>query len=141
VLEVLKGTRPFRPPGGHRSNIVDGNDAPVFAAQNDVQGDADGADEIPDHFETGPSSFAAVVVPLPEADPVPAAPPKNSALARRRQLRELNSEAVRDLAHATGKSHAELNAELNRKIGIKRISLATVRQLEQRLAAARARRR
>jgi hypothetical protein len=77
---------------------------------------------------------------MPEADPLPAPapPPKNSALARRRQLREDNSEAVRDLVHLTGKGHADLNAELNRKVGIKRISEATVRQLEQRLAAARA---
>ena len=64
-------------------------------------------------------------------------PSKNGALARRRQLRELNSEAVRDLVHLTGKTHAELNSELNRRIGIKRISLATVRQLEQRLTAAK----
>ena len=42
----------------------------------------------------------------------------------------------RILVHATGRTHAEINAELNRKVGIKRISVATLRQLEQRLAAA-----
>jgi superfamily II DNA or RNA helicase len=116
-------------------------DASVYEPQNDTlvdAADAEGIEEIPDHFELGASPIApAVVVPLPEADPVPAMPPKNNALARRRQLRELNSEAVRDLAYATGTTYAEINAELNRKIGVKRISLATLKQLEQRLAAAK----
>jgi superfamily II DNA or RNA helicase len=77
-------------------------------------------------------------LPPPVADPLPVAAPKSGALARRRQLREQNSEAVIDLVHLTGRTHADLNALLNRKVGIKRIGLATVRQLEQRLAAARA---
>jgi hypothetical protein len=77
-------------------------------------------------------------VPPPIADPAPPSAPKNSALARRRQLREQNATAVIDLVHMTGRTHAEVNAELNRKVGIKRISVATVRQLEQRLTAAQA---
>ena len=44
---------------------------------------------------------------------------------------------VRELAHDPEKTHAEVNAELNRKAGIQRISEATVRQLEQRLELAR----
>ena len=44
---------------------------------------------------------------------------------------------VADLVHVTGKSHATLNAELNRRSGIRRISEATVRQLERRLELAR----
>jgi superfamily II DNA or RNA helicase len=117
------------------------DDASVYELQNDILvdlgKDAEGTEEIPDHFEAGASPVAPAAVPLPDAEPAPAMPPRNNALARRRQLRELNSETVRDLAHATGKSHAELNAELNRKIGVKRISLATVKQLEQRLAVAK----
>ena len=62
---------------------------------------------------------------------------KLSALARRRQLREQNSAAITDLVHSTGKSHATLNAELNRRAGIRRISEATVRQLERRLELAK----
>jgi hypothetical protein len=62
---------------------------------------------------------------------------KTSALARRRQLREQNSAVVADLVHVTGKSHATLNSELNRRSGIRRISEATVRQLERRLELAR----
>jgi superfamily II DNA or RNA helicase len=116
-------------------------EARVFAPDNDVDA------VIPDFVDFGASDGGeamnvrgAAPVPMPEADPLPAptTPLKNSALARRRQLREDNSEAVRDLVHLTGKGHADLNAELNRKVGIKRIGEATVRQLEQRLAAARA---
>jgi superfamily II DNA or RNA helicase len=77
-------------------------------------------------------------VPPPVADPIPVAPAKSGALARRRQLREQNSEAVIDLVHLTGRTHADVNAALNRKVGIKRIGMATVRQLEQRLATAKA---
>jgi superfamily II DNA or RNA helicase len=76
-------------------------------------------------------------VPPPVADAVPLAAPKNSMLARRRQLREQNAEAVIDLVHLTGRTHPEINAELNRKVGVKRISIATLRQLERRLELAR----
>jgi superfamily II DNA or RNA helicase len=116
--------------------------APVYASHNDQNehdghdGQPDADEEIPDFVKAG-ALPAEAVVPPPEAEPVPVVPSKTGALARRRQLRELNSEAVRDLVHLTGKTHAELNAELNRRIGIKRISLATVRQLEQRLTAAK----
>ncbi len=73
-------------------------------------------------------------LPEPEAN-APAA--KKSALAKRRQLREQNGELVRELAQSLHKTYAEINADLNRKIGIKRINEATVRQLEQRLELAR----
>ncbi|MEP6654030.1 MAG: hypothetical protein ABJA82_11775, partial [Myxococcales bacterium] len=76
-----------------------------------------------------------VPVPLPAPDPRSA--PALGALARRRQLREQNSEAVADLARMTGKTHAEMNGELNRRVRIRRISEATVRQLQQRLELAR----
>jgi hypothetical protein len=116
--------------------------------QPDASADDDPNGEIPD-FVGGRGAGAAGPVPLepavaeeqvppPAADPIPAAPPKNGALARRRQLREQNADAVIDLVHVTGRPHAEINAQLNRKVGIKRISVATLRQLEQRLAAARA---
>jgi superfamily II DNA or RNA helicase len=75
-------------------------------------------------------------VPLPEPESA-TAPAATSALARRRRLRELNSETVRDAVHVTGKTHAQLNAILNKKVGIKRITEATVRQLERRLEVAK----
>jgi superfamily II DNA or RNA helicase len=115
----------------------------------DVTADDDPNGEIPDLI--GPAGSGALPapatlepvsmaaeVPPPIADLSPVAAPKNSALARRRQLREQNAAAVIDLCHVTGRTHAEINAELNRKVGIKRISIATLRQLEQRLTAAKA---
>ena len=115
----------------------------------DVTADDDPNGEIPDLVGPGaPGPLAAPAalepgsiagqVPPPSADPAPMPPPRNSALARRRQLREQNAAAVVDLVHVTGRTHAEINAELNRKVGIKRISIATLRQLEQRLTAAKA---
>jgi superfamily II DNA or RNA helicase len=94
----------------------------------------------------GPSEPMAIAldpplpVPLPAREAVPVPPPPaqaKSPLARRRQLREQNSDAVTDLAHLTGRSHADLNAELNRRLKIRRISEASVRQLQQRLELAK----
>jgi superfamily II DNA or RNA helicase len=126
-----------------------------------VYGEAEN-DVIPDLVEPGapgaqdrrfalvPDAMMAPAAPVPLPGPEPAlnaghdhderggaAPPKTGALARRRQLREQNSALVVDLVHTTGKSHATLNAELNRRTGIRRISEASVRQLEQRLLLAR----
>lgn len=51
-------------------------------------------------------------------------------------LRSANADGARDLARATGQSHAEVNARLNRMIGIRSINDATVEQLQARLTAA-----
>jgi hypothetical protein len=91
------------------------------------------------------SGAGASPVPFPDLDGEPASdgdatgprPSKTSALARRRLLREQNSAAITDLVHSTGKSHATLNSDLNRRAGIRRISEATVRQLERRLDLAK----
>jgi superfamily II DNA or RNA helicase len=116
----------------------------------DVTADDDPNGEIPDFVGApGADSLRVLLepvplggeVPPPVADPMPLAAPKNSMLARRRQLREQNASAVMDLVHLTGRTHGEINAELNRKVGVKRISIATLRQLERRLEAARAMRK
>jgi hypothetical protein len=51
-------------------------------------------------------------------------------------LRLANAAAARDLARHTRGSHAVINAELNRLAGIRRITEATVPQLEARLSHA-----
>jgi superfamily II DNA or RNA helicase len=84
-----------------------------------------------------PLVLAPISPPLPAPEAVPAAPPVQGALARRRELREKNSEIARDLAFAVMKTHAEVNSELNRRAGIKRISEASVKQLEKRLVLAK----
>jgi hypothetical protein len=73
---------------------------------------------------------------VPTPDPEPGAAPPVSARSRRLELRELNSARVRRLVHRTRQGHADVNAELNRAVGIRRVTEATVSQLEKRLAAA-----
>jgi hypothetical protein len=53
---------------------------------------------------------------------------------RRLALREANAGLARDLARVTGLSHAQVNAELNRLVGLKRVSEATIDELEDRVA-------
>jgi len=73
-------------------------------------------------------------VPSPEPEPGAEAPSRRS---RKRLLREQNSAAVRALVHKTRLGHAQVNAELNRRVGLKRITEATVVQLERRLDVAK----
>ena len=69
------------------------------------------------------ASYAIEPLPLPEGEPTP---------RRRSQLRELNARRAQDLARRSGLTHAEINAELNRRTGIRRVSEATSAQLERR---------
>ena len=72
-------------------------------------------------------------VPTPE----PSATLAQSPRTKKRQLREANSAIVRALVHKTRMGHAQVNAELNKRVGLKRVTEATVAQLERRLDAAR----
>jgi superfamily II DNA or RNA helicase len=101
-----------------------------------IPGLVDEFDEKPDadEFELLPPNHDEV---LPTPEPDAALPSRSSrSRSRRRELREQNSARVRSLVHAKRKAHADINAELNRRVGIKRITEATVRQLERRLEAA-----
>ena len=55
---------------------------------------------------------------------------------QKRELRDANATRARELARRTGLTHAQVNAELNRQSGVKRIAEATLDQLERRLTAA-----
>lgn len=55
---------------------------------------------------------------------------------RKRELRDANSQATAELVWLSELPHRQVNAELNRRVGVARITEATVEQLEQRLAAA-----
>ncbi len=72
-------------------------------------------------------------VPTPEPSAVVAQSPRT----KKRRLREQNSAIVRALVHKTGLGHAQVNAELNKRVGLKRVTEATVAQLEKRLEAAK----
>ncbi len=81
---------------------------------------------------TAPDFEADLPTPEPVVDELQAESPRT----RKRKLRELNSARVRSLVHRARLSHAKVNAELNRVAGIRRITEATVPQLEKRLEAA-----
>ena len=53
----------------------------------------------------------------------------------KRVLRDANATVARELVRSTRLTHAQVNAELNRLSGVRRVTEATIEQLEQRLAA------
>jgi hypothetical protein len=53
----------------------------------------------------------------------------------KRQLRESNATVARELVRRTRLTHGQVNAELNRLSKVRRVSEATVDELERRLAA------
>jgi superfamily II DNA or RNA helicase len=67
-------------------------------------------------------------LPAPEA-----APP--AAFERRADLRAERSRLVADLHRRDGRSHREINAWLNRAVGVDRVESATIPQLERSIAA------
>jgi predicted component of type VI protein secretion system len=76
--------------------------------------------------------------PLPAGTRRPAAIALDGRTLRehKQRLRDANTNRVRMIARVTGVTHAAVNGELNRAIGLKRISEATVEQLERRLEKA-----
>ncbi|MCC6437939.1 MAG: DEAD/DEAH box helicase [Acidimicrobiales bacterium] len=55
----------------------------------------------------------------------------------RTKLRDLNAAVAAQLALVTGQTHAQVNAELNRRVGVKRVTEATLVQLQRRLDSGR----
>jgi superfamily II DNA or RNA helicase len=58
-------------------------------------------------------------------------PPVNPRVERS-ALRDRNAKLVQDLVWATGMGHAQVNGQLNRAVGLRRIDEATVEQLRRR---------
>ncbi|HEX7167739.1 MAG TPA: DEAD/DEAH box helicase [Acidimicrobiales bacterium] len=89
-----------------------------------------------------PLEDATLVLDLP---PLPGAltPPAGAMGAlgavrrdQKKKLRDANADWTRLIVRRTGMSHAQVNAELNRLVGLTRITEATAEQLERRLRAA-----
>jgi superfamily II DNA or RNA helicase len=117
------------------SPVVDSGEAdPDETSIPGLVDDAEDTDEADgEAFELVLPDFGkAVPTPEPDAAVETAALPRN----RRRKLRELNSVCVRSLVRLTGRGHAQINADLNQRSGIRRITEATVPQLERRLEVA-----
>lgn len=63
--------------------------------------------------------------------PQPAEPAPMAAFERRASLREERRRLVADLAKRSGSNHREINAWVNREIGVGRVESASIQQLER----------
>lgn len=86
--------------------------------------------------EGGEGDLLLELAPAPLlAQPPPAGADEGEPLRpreRRSRLRDANASLVRHISRITGLSHSQVNAELNRRIGIERVGEATLEQLERR---------
>jgi len=75
-----------------------------------------------------------LVIDLAALPPVSSGGPFHRRTTRqdRDRLRRMNTQWVRDLASITGRTHAQINGELNRLSGVRKVSEATAAQLEKR---------
>ncbi len=113
--------------------------AVISAVATDPE-DAGGEEHVDDDDDADDhdgSDFELTLAPPPPLAGGEAA--GEGAPTRREQkqlLREANAGAARELVRRTASTHAQVNAELNRLSGVRRVSEATIEQLERRLAAA-----
>jgi superfamily II DNA or RNA helicase len=78
----------------------------------------------------GPPQPAPSPAPLARSPSAPERPPE-AAFERREQLRKERSRLVAELHRRNGGSHREINAWLNRAVGVGRVEAASIRQLER----------
>jgi len=87
-----------------------------------------------------PHDDAGLVIDLPPLPGDLAIPTDGATTLMRRdqkkRLREANAEWARLISRRTNMTHAQVNAELNRMVGLRKITEATTEQLERRLRAA-----
>jgi hypothetical protein len=74
------------------------------------------------------SSSAGAAAPEPEPAPL-------AAFEQRAELRRERSRLVGELARRDGRSHREINAWLNRVVGLERVDDATIPQLQRSVRA------
>jgi superfamily II DNA or RNA helicase len=125
-----------------REEAETGDDAQMslFAALSAVATDVQEPDDLP--YDSEPEAEGADEIELTLAAPPPlagGAETGTAALTRREEkriLRDQNATVARELVRRTHLAHAQVNAELNRRSGVRRVTEATIEQLEARLAAA-----
>jgi hypothetical protein len=127
-------------PLDENGNPLDG--APLEEPDGESAEDEEGipglvGEETAEDPTPAPFSLAAQDFEDPVPTPFPSPDIAASPRTRKRKLREQNSAIVRALVHKTGLGHAQVNAELNQRIGLKRVTEATVAQLDKRLDAAK----
>jgi hypothetical protein len=78
-----------------------------------------------------PANVAVVAAaPIPTPEPVPAA-----TFERREDLRQERSRLVTELHREDGRSHREINAWINRAVGLDRVEGASIKQLQRSIKA------
>jgi superfamily II DNA or RNA helicase len=79
-----------------------------------------------------PPAKKSIAISAPIADPAaPKEPTRESAYATRERLRGERSRMVGDLARRTGKTHREIQGQINRETKVKSVANATIDQLER----------
>jgi superfamily II DNA or RNA helicase len=97
--------------------------------------DADGGEELVWDPDDGDESLDIDLPPLPRRRGAPASAGGGESLAEKKsKLRKDNADLVAHLVQITGKSHREVNGELNRLAGVRRVTEATAEQLSRRIA-------
>lgn len=132
------------PERAEREDEAAGDDVQMslFAALSAVATDVHEPDDLP--YEPEPDGAGGEEIELELAPPPPLAGGGDAAgaaatLTRREEkriLRDQNASVARELVRRTRLTHAQVNAELNRLSGVRRVTEATIDQLERRLAAA-----
>jgi superfamily II DNA or RNA helicase len=74
-------------------------------------------------------------VPAPFQTPSPPEPAPIAAFERRDELRRERSRLVGELHRQDGRGHREINAWLNRTVGVERVEKATIQQLQRSIEA------
>jgi superfamily II DNA or RNA helicase len=111
--------------------------APLSAVTTHVAPVTPWDEPIPAGWPPGEHHVEVELAPPPPLVALTAEPKEGQTLRQAKdELRAANATAARDLARKTGQSHSIVNAELNRLAGVRRITEATVVQLEQRLRCA-----
>ena len=134
------GSGGFDEPGDH----VDDEQLSLFAVISAVATDAQMPDDElqPEPEDNDPDPALLLELPAPPLLPggsrseVTSVGDGETLMEQKARLRASNTSLVRDLARRTGMTHAQVNAELNRLAGLKRIGDATSSQLARRLTHA-----
>jgi superfamily II DNA or RNA helicase len=77
----------------------------------------------------------AAASPPPRSQPPPTEPAPVAAFERRAGLRQERSRLVAELHRRDGRSHREINAWVNRAVGLERVDSASIQQLERSIEA------
>jgi len=118
----------------------------LFEALSSVAVVAPGDDGLDPHEDliVSADDLSGQPIDLPPAPPLPGRQPDAKSVlgdlrtrhARKKELRQWNSDRVVDLVRATGMDHRLVNADLNRRSGVSKVAEADENLLRRRLDAA-----